>query len=1067
MSEMKFQYKIQQFQTDAVQSVVKVFSGQEKAKGLDTHFHHDVGVVKQEGYGQTTLEGYEDYQHEVTDVGERNADVLLGGELLDNIQKIQQEQNIEISSEVMNAYKKGGKTVRLGAVSLDVEMETGTGKTYVYIKTMFELNKRYGWKKFIVMVPSIAIREGVKKSFDSMQDHFMQEYGKKVRCFIYSSSNLTALDTFATDNGINVMIINTQAFAASFKEDGKSNDAKRIIYSKRDEFGSRRPIDVIASVHPIIIMDEPQKMGGTKTMESLENFKPLFILNYSATHKDHHNLVYVLDAYDAYVRKIVKKIEVTAIEAKGFRGQDGYLFLDKIELSANKPPVAKLEIEVKQSGGKLKRKMVRACVGSDLYEASHGAEQYKKCVVQDIDGDAGTVTVGGGTLNVTLGAREVHGNVSEKDLRRIQIRETIETHFAKERDLFQRGIKCLSLFFIDEVAKYRQYDEDGTEKLGEYGEIFEEEYLDVYNEYLGLFVDDEPYQKYLREMCGDVRLAHRGYFSIDKKGHSIDSTVKRGSEFSDDISAYDLILKNKERLLSFEEPTRFIFSHSALREGWDNPNVFQICTLKHSDSTVSKRQEVGRGMRLCVNQEGVRMDESVLACNPQDVNRLTIIASESYVQFAKDLQKDLRENMYTRPVAATVEYFKDKFIKNADTGEGIRVDGKMANAIHNYLVRADYVDDDDKLTGKYYEDKKNNNLEPVKELLKPYEADIQHLVEGIFDPNVLKDIIAPTPNTVIKENPLNANFAKREFQELWQKINHKYAYAVTFDSEVLVAKSVKKINQNLMVSRLVFEVTNAEVTAKQKGDGGEFVVADPDNPYGSEVRKARKEVKKLAASRVKYDLVGAVAKEADITRRTAVKILQGIRGDKYLLFQQNPEEFIVNVGKIILEEKGSMVIDGITYSLTDGRFDNSIFIAKKNEQEFLKAFRSKKHIQDYVFTDGLAEKSVEKRFASDLESHDEVVVYAKLPRGFYIPTPVGNYSPDWAIAFKEGLDITHIYFVAETKGSMDESELRPIEQAKINCATRLFNVLKKADSVRYCKVNSYERLLNIIKGFDD
>lgn len=632
---MKFNFKIQQYQTDAVDAVVKVFNGQGFHDKIS--YIRDKGKVKKE-YGidgavisqgnqmsfqtvGTQLE-YDDID-ELSDTGYKNELVELSDEqLLSNIQALQSQNNIKLSNSLVKD---------MGRCSLDIEMETGTGKTYVYIKTMFELNKKYGWSKFIVVVPSIAIREGVKKSFEITADHFMEHYGKKARFFIYNSSNLNQLDNFSSSSGINVMIINTQAFASSLKEDGRSKEA-RIIYSKRDEFGSRRPIDVIKANRPIIILDEPQKMGGEVTQKALKNFNPLFSLNYSATHAKHHNLIYVLDALDAFNKKLVKKIEVKGFEVKNFRGTDSYLYLEQIVLSSKKPPMAKIELEIRYNKS-INRESRILGVGEDLYYVSQEMEQYKGYTISEIDPLRGTVTFTNGEV---ISTGDIVGDISEKDMRRIQIRETILSHFEKEEKLFDKGIKCLSLFFIDEVAKYRQYDENGDEVLGEYGKMFEQEYINVLNEYVTLL--DTPYQRYLKSTCSDVEEVHKGYFSIDKKGHAIDSKVKRGSEFSDDISAYDLILKNKERLLSFDEPTRFIFSHSALREGWDNPNVFQICTLKHSDSNTAKRQEVGRGLRLCVNQNGNRMDVESCGETVHDINVLTVVASESYKTFVTDLQ---------------------------------------------------------------------------------------------------------------------------------------------------------------------------------------------------------------------------------------------------------------------------------------------------------------------------------------------------------------------------------------------------------------------------------------------
>lgn len=779
---MKFQFKIQQYQTDAVDAVVKVFKGQHYANKVS--YIRDVGNVKPSPI-QTSL--FEDNEYsEYDDIGYKNEILELSDEqLLKNINEVQSQNNMKnISSSLVKD---------LGRCSLDIEMETGTGKTYVYIKTMFELNKKYGWSKFIVVVPSIAIREGVKKSFEITADHFMEYYGKKARFFIYNSSNLNQLDNFSSSAGINVMIINTQAFAASLKEGGRSKES-RIIYSKRDEFASRRPIDVIAANRPIIIRDEPQKMGGDVTQNALKNFNPLFTLNYSATHEKQHNLIYALDALDAYNKRLVKKIEVKGFEVKNLRGTDSYLYLEQIVLSSKKPPMARIELEIKYNKS-INRETRKLGVGDDLYYISQEMEQYKGYTISEINPIDGTVTFTNGEI---ISTGDVVGDVSENDMRRIQIRETIISHFEKEEKLFNMGIKTLSLFFIDEVAKYRQYDEDGNELLGEYGKIFEEEYISILNDYITS--ENNPYQKYLREYCSDVNSVHKGYFSIDKNKKVIDSTIKRGSDSSDDISAYDLILKNKERLLSFEEPTRFIFSHSALREGWDNPNVFQICTLKHSDSQTAKRQEVGRGLRLCVNQHGNRMDLETCGDNIHNINMLTVIASESYKKFVYDLQKDTEKSLYDRPKTATTEYFIGK---NIDVnGTLTTIDKNIANKINFYLIKNDYVDDEYKITDKYRTDVNMNTVVELPQELQPMEEGIHKLIQSIYDETVLDEMISNGRESKVKDNPLNDNFAKAEFQALWKQINHKYAYTVEFDSNELISKSISSINLNLNISKL-------------------------------------------------------------------------------------------------------------------------------------------------------------------------------------------------------------------------------------------------------------------------
>ena len=1037
---MKFNFKIQQYQTDAVDAVVKVFNGQ----GFHdkTSYIRDLGKLVPDNY-QLSM-GLADEQMELQDLmndtGYKNELVELSdAQLLSNIQTLQSQNNIKTSSALVEG---------LGRCSLDIEMETGTGKTYVYIKTMFELNKKYGWSKFIVVVPSIAIREGVKKSFEITTDHFMEHYGKKARFFIYNSANPHQLDTFSSSAGINVMIINTQAFAASLKEDGRSKEA-RIIYSKRDEFGSRRPIDIIKANRPIIILDEPQKMGGTVTQNALKNFNPLFTLNYSATHAKQHNLIYVLDALDAFNKKLVKKIEVKGFEVKNFRGTDSYLYLEQIVLSSKKPPMAKIELEIGYNKS-INRESRILGVGDDLYFVSQEMEQYKGYTVSEIDPLRGTVTFTNGEVICT---GDVVGDVSEKDMRRIQIRETILSHFEKEEKLYNMGIKCLSLFFIDEVAKYRRYDENGDEALGEYGVMFEQEYVSVLNEYINLF--DTPYQKYLKSTCSDVSAVHKGYFSIDKKtGRSIDSKLKRGNEFSDDISAYDLILKNKERLLSFDEPTRFIFSHSALREGWDNPNVFQICTLKHSDSNTAKRQEVGRGLRLCVNQSGNRMDVESCGETVHDINTLTVVASESYKTFVADLQSDIKSVLYDRPTVATSEYFKGKYVKVDDVPT--LIDDDAANAIEFYLIQNGYVDMQRQVTDKYRQDVKSGTAAELPEALKPMSEGIHALIQAIYDDSILADMFSDGHETKVKENPLNENFAKREFQNLWNEINHKYAYTVKFDSDELIKKAIGHINERLFVSQLQYTAT----IGRQKAEMSEYEI---ESGASFVCEKSRTQTLSHAeTSQIKYDLIGKVAEGTVLTRKTVSAILQKLREDKIYMFRNNPEEFITKVIRLINEQKATMIVEHISYNTIEGEYDSSIFTAEKNTQSFDKAFLARKAIQDYVFTDGSAEKSIERRFAEELDAAEEVCVYAKLPRTFQIPTPVGNYSPDWAIAFYEG-KVKHIFFVAETKGTMESLELRPIEQAKISCAKKLFNEMSTS-KVKYHDVDSYQSLLNIMRS---
>lgn len=1042
---MKFNFKIQQYQTDAVNSVVNVFKGQPYQDKVG--YRRDIGNKRQvQQYSQMSyaMDGEQqtfDLTDDFDESGFKNETLMIPADsLLSNIKEVQQSNNVMVSDSLID---------NLGACSLDVEMETGTGKTYVYIKTMYELNQRYGWSKFIVVVPSIAIREGVKKSFEITQDHFMEQYHKKVRFFVYNSSNLNQLDSFSSNSGINVMIINMQAFNTSMKEGGRSKEA-RIIYDKRDEFGSRRPIDVIKANNPIIILDEPQKMGGDATQKALKNFNPLFCLNYSATHAQHHNLVYALDAVDAYNQRLVKKIEVKGFQVKNFRGTDRYLYLEDIIVSPKHAPKAKIEFEIAYKKS-INREPKILEVDDNLYELSKNMEQYKGYRISEIDPIGGTVTFTNGEV---IHKGDVVGDVSEKDMRRIQIRETIKSHLEKEEELFNRGIKTLSLFFIDEVAKYRQYDEDGEELLGEYGKMFEQEYNDVVNEYITVF--DTPYQRYLKGI--DVADTHKGYFSIDKKGRAVDSNIKRGSDFSDDISAYDLILKNKERLLSFKEPTRFIFSHSALREGWDSPNVFQICTLKHSESTTVKRQEVGRGLRLCVNQDGFRMDDQSLGiAQVHKVNKLTVIASESYKEFVTDLQKQIRGALYERPRRATKDYFQGKTV--LVNGSAEKITDQQATMIYQYLIKNDYVtmDGEDRITEQYHIDLENNNLAVLPERLLAYAEGVHKLIQSIFNEKILDEMIGDGNETKIPSNDLNDNFYKKEFQTLWSYINHRYAYTVSFDSNELIQKSIVAIDNELYVSMLQYTTSVSE----QKDTMSADAIKSGDSFEG--VKSGTTVLRHFETSQIKYDLIGKIAETTVLTRKTVATILKGIRKDRFAMYRNNPEEFITKVTRLIKEQKATMIVEHISYDQLEGEYDSSIFTAEKHTS-IDKAFEAEKHIQPYVFTDGTADKSIERKFAEDLDGASEVCVYAKLPKGFSIPTPVGNYSPDWAIAFNAG-SVKHIFFIAETKGTMESLQLRPIEKAKISCARKLFNEISTSDVV-YHDVDSYQSLLNIMPSIE-
>lgn len=1014
---MRIQYKHQKFQADAAKAVVDVFAGQPY---LTPTYMMDRGS----GYIQQSLTDDVDF------TGWSNQKIVpeLNDHLiLEHLQKIQRANQISPSNKL-----EGRST----GFNLTVEMETGVGKTYTYIKTMYELNRAYGWSKFIIVVPSIAIREGVYKSFEMTQEHFAEEYGKKIRFFIYNSAQLTEIDRFASDSSINVMIINSQAFNA------KGKDARRI-YMKLDEFRSRRPIDIIAKTNPILIIDEPQSVEGKQTKENLKQFNPMITLRYSATHKSDsiYNMVYRLDAMEAYNKRLVKKIAVKGITETGSTATDSYLYLESINLSKGNP-TATLQFEVKMASGAPKKKSRIVTEGDNLYDYSNGLEEYKNgFVVSHIDGRDDSIEFING---IKIYAGDVVGAVDEDQLRRIQIRETILSHLQRERQLFYKGIKVLSLFFIDEVANYREYDAANQPVNGKYAVMFEEEYEDILNN-MQLSLGEDDYIKYLQSIPASK--THAGYFSVDGKGKMINSKVGRKETTSDDVSAYELIMKNKELLLDRDpkkSPVRFIFSHSALREGWDNPNVFQICTLKQSSSDVRKRQEVGRGLRLCVNQNGERMDVNALGNDVHNVNVLTVIASESYDSFAKGLQTEMAEAVADRPKAVTRDLFVDKLVKD-DQGNEFLITSDVASAIHFDLIVNGYINKLGELTDKYYEDKANGEIK-IAEEAKDIASGVIEIIDSIYDSKAMQPENARSNNVELQvdEEKLNS----KEFKALWSKINAKSVYVVDFDTDELIRKSIASLDSKLRVAKIYFKVeTGAMDSIKSKEDliAGASFVKEESGSYGVSV---------AANSNVKYDLIGKLVDETGLTRKAIIAILQGIQPYVFNQFKDNPEEFITKAAQLINDQKETAIIEHITYDVLDEQYGTDIFTDPTIKGKLgVNAMKAKKHLYDHIVYDS----SNERDFATDLDTNTDVAVYVKLPDGFYISTPVGHYNPDWAIAFYEG-SVKHIYFVAETKGSMSSMQLRLIEESKIHCAREHFKAISNGNVV-YDVVDSYTSLI--------
>lgn len=1021
---MKLQFKHQPFQEEAAAAVCDVFKGQPLYNAAS--YRMDLGDTSNMQQNMT-----------LSEVGFCNHALvpeLTTSQLTENLRAVQMQ----------NGLKPDDRLAGPG-LNLSIEMETGTGKTYTYLKTMYELNKRYGWSKFIVVVPSVAIREGVNKSLETMKEHFKLEYGFAAQHFIYSSDDLPRLDSFASSPSIQVMIINMQAF--------NSSKNQRIIDKELDSFRSRRPMDVIAKTNPILIIDEPQSVEGKQTKESLKKFNPLFTLRYSATHRETYNMVYRLDAMDAYNQHLVKKIAVLGVTLTGTTATGGYVYLEGIDLYPNRAPTARLGFELKGANGT--RTVVQKVKGGDnLYDLSnHLAEYADRYVIlpDGIDGRDNSVTFLNG-LKLYVG--QIQGNENLVDAqRRVQIRETIRTHLQKERELYSKGIKVLSLFFIDEVGKYRMYEgEDDSGRNGEYAKMFEEEYTSLLSDWQRK-MGDEAWFDYVSKIS--VRKTHQGYFSIDKKkgkkARFVEGKVDKKTGISDDTDAYDLIMKDKERLLSLDEPVRFIFSHSALREGWDNPNVFQICTLKpQSDSEIRSRQEIGRGLRLCVNQNGERMDESVLGADVQELNKLTLITDMDFGKFAEALQAGLAESLSNRPKVVDVSLFANRILTN-ENGAKLNLTPTIAQAVYDDLISNGYVHRGE-LTAKYYEERRAGTLQLAPEV-QGFAPAVGRLLDSVYDSHALMPENAQENNVQATVDP--EKLKRKEFLQLWERINHKSFYTVQLDTQELIEKSIRELNDKLKVSKVLIKIEAGEQTAKidsrqQLEQGEAFKRSKADDKTTAQG---------VSLGSVRYDLVGKLVEETQLTRATVAAILQGMAAPVFAQYRQNPEEFILKTAKLINNQKATQIIEHISYNKLKDTYSTDIFTQKNLHGKLgLNAMEAHRSLFSYVIYDS----ENEKRFASDLEINEKVALYIKLPGAFFISTPVGKYNPDWAIAFREG-EVQHVYFVAETKGVdlLDGLELRGVEQAKIACAKAHFAAISN-QSVVYDVVDSFDKLMQIV-----
>ena len=1013
---MKLQFKHQKFQADAAKAVVDVFAGQ-------PYLTPTYMIDKGRSYGQGDF---------LADTGWNNQPIVPGltkERILANLQKVQRSNQLKPSDKLEGQY------------NLTIEMETGVGKTYTYIKTMYELNRHYGWSKFIVVVPSVAIREGVFKSFQVTEDHFAAEYGRRIRYFIYDSNRLTDIDRFASDHSINVMIINNQAFVNA------RGEAANRIHREQESFGFRKPIDVIKKTNPILIIDEPQSVEGPKTKEKLRDFNPLMTLRYSATHRSDsiYNMVYRLDALEAYNKHLVKKIAVKGITESGTTATEGYVYFQSINLSGANP-TATIEFDFKGAKG-LRRVTRTVGEGFDLYPNSGDLEEYHNgFTVKRIDGRDNSIEFLNGQK---LFVGDVIGKIDEQQLRRLQIRETILSHMERERQLFSKGIKVLSLFFIDEVAKYKLYD-GTTAYNGVYADMFEEEYSHIL-ENLQTSIGDEAYQQYLDAI--NPHDTHAGYFSVDKKERFVDT--KQGDDkkakISNDVDAYSLIMKKKELLLDLnpkKSPVRFIFTHSALRDGWDNPNVFQICTLKQSSSDVRKRQEVGRGLRLCVNQDGDRMDANILGNDVHNINLLTVVASESYDSFARGLQSELAEAVADRPRVVNADLFRDKVLTD-NNGHELPVDSELAQSIHFDLIAGGYIDRKGTLTDKYYSDKANGAFHLADELV-PYSGSIIDILDSVYNSRAFE--IEDSRKKNVELHVDRDKLAMPEFKALWNQINAKSVYVVDFDTDELIQKSIAALDTKLRVSPIYFRVETGSMRNIQSKEALES---------GDAFKKEHSAVYDISTSGTTrpYDLVGKLESGTGLTRKDIIAILRGIQPVIFNQFKSNPEEFILKATELINEQKATAIVQHITYNMLDSRYDTTVFTEPTIKGRLgVNAMKTDKHLYDHLVYDS----DNERKFAADLDTNRDVAVYVKLPNGFYISTPVGKYDPDWAIAFYDG-SVKHIYFVAETKGSMSSLQLRELEQTKLHCAREHFKAISSGNVI-YDVVDGYQSLLDLVRS---
>ena len=986
---MKLKFVDQQYQTDAVNSIVNIFEGCEIKNSLFTiDVSNDKNFNQESGYTGEGISYFTGYANKVS---------IDDFTMLENVQHIQEENDIQRTKSLENK-------------NFTVEMETGTGKTYVYTKTILELNKKYGFTKFLIVVPSIAIKEGVNSSLKATEEHFKEKYDKVVyNYFVYDSNHLERIQDFATSTNIEIMIINIDAFRKSFVDPKKENKAN-LIHRESDRLSGNRPIDLISSTNPIVIIDEPQSVDGTKkSKEAIASLNPLCTLRYSATHKELYNLMYRLTPVDAYQENLVKHIEVASITSNEASAKP-YVKLLSVS-NKNGTYSARLEIYVNnKKTGVIDKKAVTVKTKDDLWEISNEVDYYKDCgyIIDNIDcfKDEESISFSNGEY---LNIGETIGNVDDAVIKRAQIRQTIELHLNKELYYIKKGIKVLSLFFIDEVTKYRNYERE--DEKGDYAIWFEEEY----NRLIRLPKYRQLREKYADKISLEADKVHDGYFSKDGKGRIKNSTGAGISK--DDETTYQLIMKNKEQLLSFDEPIRFIFSHSALKEGWDNPNVFQVCTLIETKDTMTKRQKVGRGLRICVNQNGERVLEN-------KYNVLSVIANESYKEFASTLQKELESDNFKFGIIEPIS-FTGICMKQID-GTTYELTQEDSQQIFNYLVKNEYMTNKGKINTKYHTEKHEGTFS-LPDKFESYTAKVIKRIDNLTKEIEIKDVSRKVPVKINKEVQLSP-----EFESLWNKIKQKTVYTVNMDVDRLKQQAIEQIK---LMPRIKKDKIDSQITKVDINKQG--------------IKDAGRQVRELGAvyefEKPSYpDFIRRLQDATQLLRKTIIEIIA--KSGRLSEFYINPEEFIKQVSKILLSVKKENLTEGIKYQKVDECYEQDFIF---NDEELygysdrnILEINSRKNIYDHVIYDSV----IERDFAIEAENDDDVLLYAKLPSTFKVDTPIGTYNPDWALVLDTDQG-EKLYFVAETKGTENINDLKGSEKKKIFCGRKHFEVID--NGIRY------------------